>query len=166
MTTADVRLRQLGSEPIGCILLVVQAVSPGSFPFITLVAAPSMRATLGAKTSGDPPGIVLVDIWQASFLQPFPAILADMEHPHCPILMASEGFSHATVFPTPELYFADGKPLFYPAGELISESVEFDQGDHTYQAILLLEICSPPLNFCWPKDIGIEAFIKSLELLG
>jgi hypothetical protein len=53
MTTADVCLRQLRIEPIDCILLVVQAASPGSFPFITLVTAPSM-ATLGAKSPGNP----------------------------------------------------------------------------------------------------------------
>jgi hypothetical protein len=53
MTTVDVCLSQLCTEPIGCILLVVQAASPGSFPFITLVAALSM-ATLGAESPGDP----------------------------------------------------------------------------------------------------------------
>jgi hypothetical protein len=80
MTTADVRLHQLRTEPIGSILVVVQAASPGSFPFITVVAAPSM-ATLGAESPGDPPGIFLADIWHESVLQPFAAVL-DMEHPH------------------------------------------------------------------------------------
>jgi hypothetical protein len=113
MTTADVRLSQLCTKPIGCILLVVQAASPGSFPFITLVAAPSM-ATLGATSPGNPPGILLADIWQASVLQPFAAVL-DMEQPHCPILGASEGFSRATPSPTPALYLADANPLFLPS---------------------------------------------------
>jgi hypothetical protein len=57
MTPPDVRSRQLRTELLGCILLVVQAVSPGSFPFITLVAAPSM-VTLGAESPGNPPGIL------------------------------------------------------------------------------------------------------------
>jgi hypothetical protein len=130
MTTPGVRLCQLHTEPIGSILLVVQAVSPGSFPFITLVAAPSM-ATLGARSPGNPPGILLADIWQASVLQPFASIV-DMEHPHCPILAASEGFSRATTPPTPELYLADSKPLFFLAGELFSKSVEIEPGDLTY----------------------------------
>jgi hypothetical protein len=94
MTTADVRLCHFCTEPIGCILLVVHAASPGSFPFITLVATSSM-ATLGAESPGNPPGIFLPNIWQALVLEPFAAIL-DMEHPHCPILAASEGFSRAT----------------------------------------------------------------------
>jgi hypothetical protein len=128
MTTAEVRLSQLRTKPIGCILLVVQAASPGSFPFITLVAAPSM-ATLGAESPGNPPGILLADIWQASVLQPFAAVL-NMEQPHCPILAASEGFSRATPSPTPpELYLADANPLFFSAGELFSKSVEIEPGE-------------------------------------
>jgi hypothetical protein len=67
MTKLDVHLHQLCTEPIGCILLVVQAVSPGNFFLITLVAAPSL-ATLGAKSPSNPPGILLADIWQALIL--------------------------------------------------------------------------------------------------
>jgi hypothetical protein len=135
-------LCQLQTESIGCILLVVQAASPGSFPFITLVAAPSM-ATLGAQSPGNPPGILLADIWQASVLQPFTAALI-MEHPHCPILVASEGFSRPTTSPTPKLYLADTNPLFFPSGELFSKSVEIEPGDSTYRAVFLLKVCSPP----------------------
>mgnify|MGYP000223133037 CR=1 FL=1 len=130
MAAANVCLHKLCTNPLGCVLLLVQAASPGSFPFITLVAAPSM-ATLGAESPGNPPGILLADIWQASVLQPFAAIL-DMEQPHCPILAASEGFSQATTSPTPELHLADTKPLFFPAGELFSESVEIDSGKSTH----------------------------------
>jgi hypothetical protein len=130
MMTADICLRQLRTKPVGFILLVVQAASPGSFLFITLVAAPSM-ATLGAKSPGNPPGILLADIWQALVLQPFAAVL-NMEQPHCPILAASEGFLQATTSPTPELYLANAKPLFFPAGKLFSKSVEIDPGKSTY----------------------------------
>jgi hypothetical protein len=163
MTTADVRLHQLRTESIGCILLIVQAASC-SFPFITLVAAPSMD-TLGAGSPGNPPGILLVDIWQALVLQPFLAAVLDMEHPHCPILAASEGFSQATTFPTPTFYLADAKPLFFPAGELFSESVEIEPVVLTNRAIFPPKIYSPPLGFRWPTDIGLDAFVKSLELL-
>jgi hypothetical protein len=124
-------------------------------------------AMLGAKSLGDPPGILLADILQALVLQPFTAVL-DMEHPHCPILAASEGFSRATTSPTPEFYLADASkkpPLFFPAGELLSKSVASKTGDLVYRAIFLPEICSPPLGFRWPRDIGLGAFVKSLELL-
>jgi hypothetical protein len=43
--------------------------------------------------------------------------------------------------------------------------MEIKPGDLTYRAIFLPKICSPPLGFCWPTDIGLEAFVKSLELL-
>jgi hypothetical protein len=162
--TADVCLHQLQTEPIGCIILVVQAASPGSFPFLTLVAVPSM-ATLGVESPGDPPGILLADIWQASVLQPFTAVL-DMEHPHCPIIAASEGFSCATTSSTPEFYLTDAKPLFFPAGKLFSKSVEIEPGESTYLAIFLPKICSPPLGLRWPTDIGLDEFVKSLELVG
>jgi hypothetical protein len=85
-------------------------------------------ATLGAESPGDPPGILLMDIWQALVLQPFTTIL-NMEQPHCPILVVSEGFSRATISPTPELYFAEAKPLFFPADKLFSESMEIELGD-------------------------------------
>jgi hypothetical protein len=52
-------------------------------------------------------------------------------------------------------------------GKLFSKSVEIESGDLAYQAIFLPKICSPPLRFGWPMDIGIEAFIlRSLELIG
>jgi hypothetical protein len=35
-----------------------------------------------------------------------------------------------------------------------------------YQAAFLPKICSPPLGFRWPTDIGLNTFVKSLELLG
>jgi hypothetical protein len=78
-------------------------------------------ATLGAESPDDPPDILLADIWQASIIQPFTTLL-DMEYPHCAILAASEAFSRATATPTPELYFADAKSLFFPAGELFSKT--------------------------------------------
>jgi hypothetical protein len=40
MATADSPLEMLHTDPIGCILLIVQAVSPGSFPIITLELQP------------------------------------------------------------------------------------------------------------------------------
>jgi hypothetical protein len=66
-----------------------------------------------------------------SVLQPFAAVL-DMEQPHSPILAASEAFSRVTTSPTPELYLANAKPLFFPAGELFNESVEIEAGESTY----------------------------------
>jgi hypothetical protein len=45
VTMADVRLHQLCTEPIGCILLIVKAVSSGSYPFIMLVTAPCVGGT-------------------------------------------------------------------------------------------------------------------------
>jgi hypothetical protein len=122
-------------------------------------------ATLSADTPGNPPGILLADIWQASVLQPFAAVV-DMEDPQRPILAASKGFSHATVSLTPDLYLADANPLIFPADELLSKLVQIPQGAPTYHAIFLPEICYPPLGLRWPTDIGIEAFMKSLELLG
>jgi hypothetical protein len=89
-----------------------------------------------------------------------------MEHPHCHILAASEGFSRATTSPTPELYLSDANPLFFPAGELLSKSVEIGAGDSTYQSVFITEIFSPSLGFCWPTDIGLDTFVKSLEFLG
>jgi hypothetical protein len=41
MATADSCLEMLCTNPIGCILLVIQDVSSGSVPIITMVAAPS-----------------------------------------------------------------------------------------------------------------------------
>jgi hypothetical protein len=122
-------------------------------------------ATLGTESPGDPPGIILADIWQASVLQPFAAVL-DMEQLHCPILAASEGFSQATPFPTPELYLADTNRLFFPADELFSKSAVIEPGESTYQALFLPKICSSSLGFRWPTDIGLDAFVKSLKLLG
>jgi hypothetical protein len=54
----------------------------------------------------------------------------------------------------------------FPAGEIFSESVEIEPGDSTYRDIFPPKICSPPIGFRWPTDIGIEAFIRSLKLLG
>jgi hypothetical protein len=56
MTISDVRLHHLHTEPISCTLLAVKAVSPGSFPFITLVGAapPSMAMLLGIDTPNNP----------------------------------------------------------------------------------------------------------------
>jgi hypothetical protein len=61
---------------------------------------------------------------------------------------------------------ADANPLFFPAGELFSESVEIEPGESTYRALFLPKICSPLLGFRWPTDIGLDTFVKSLELLG
>jgi hypothetical protein len=77
-----------------------------------------------------------------------------MEHPHCTILVASKRFSCATVSPTPELYFADANPLFFPASKRLSKSAQLNQGDPTNQAIFLQEIYAPPFGFFWPMDIG------------
>jgi hypothetical protein len=60
----------------------------------------------------------------------------------------------------------DAKPLFFLAGELFSKSVEIEPGELAYRAIFLPKICSPPLGFLWPMDIGLDKFVKSLELLG
>jgi hypothetical protein len=117
------------------------------------------------ESDGDPPGILLADIWADQILAPFEAIL-DLELPHCPILAASEGFSRAIAQQTPQLYLEDAQPLFFPAGELISKLVLLTEGDPTYRAIFLPKICSPPLGLHWPTDIGIDAFMESITLLG
>jgi hypothetical protein len=48
MTTADSRLAMLHTDPISCILLVIQGMSSSRPPIITLVAAPS-EATISAS---------------------------------------------------------------------------------------------------------------------
>lgn len=61
------------------------------------------------------------------------------QHPTCPILGASKGFSRTRLSPTPELYFAYAMPLLVPAGGLLIESMQINQGEPTYQAISLLK---------------------------
>jgi hypothetical protein len=165
LTPKNVRLEMLHTNPIGCILLVVQDASAGSIPIITVIAAPSM-ATVSAATASDPAGILLANIWQESVLQPF-SDLINLDQPHCPILAASEGFSRATTSPTPQLFLDDAKPMFFPAGELISEMVVLiANSGPTYRAFYLPETCSPPLGFCWPTDLSMDDFFESLKLLG
>lgn len=114
-----IRLDSLRTEPIGCVLLVIQDASPNSTPLITLIAAPSM-ATINTSTpndeaSNEPAGILLSDIWTEPVLHRFLTML-DLDQPHCPVLAASEGFSRATASPTPQLYLEDANPMFLPAG--------------------------------------------------
>jgi hypothetical protein len=92
--------------------------------------------------------------------------MIDLNHPHCPILAASEGFSRATTSPTPQLYLEDDQPVFFPAGELLSKMVAIANSGPTYQAFYLPETCSPPLAFCWSTNLSINDFFESLKLLG
>jgi hypothetical protein len=119
-------------------------------------------------SSSNPPGILLVaNIWWAeSVLKPFAAVI-DIELPHCPILVASKGFSRIIAPSTPQLYIEDAQPMFFPARELLRKLVSLDQGDPArYRAFCLPKICSPPLGLCRPTDIGIDALFESLKLLG
>jgi hypothetical protein len=89
-----------------------------------------------------------------------------MEHPHCPFYAASDGFFYTTTSPTPEFYLADAELLFFPAGELLSKSVATKMGNLTYQAVFLPDIYSPPLGFRKPTNIRLDAFVRSIKLLG
>jgi hypothetical protein len=129
MTPANAHLKIL-TNPIGCILLVIEEASPSSIPIITLIAAPSM-ATVSAGSTRNPADILLADIWNKLVLQLFLDML-DLDQPHCPIMAASEGFSRATTSPTPQLYFEDAQPMFFPAGKFISEVVAIANSGPTY----------------------------------
>jgi hypothetical protein len=148
MERVHTRLGKLCLEPVGCILLVTTTVSATNHtanptPIITLVVAPSL-ATLGSITNA-PPGILLANIWAESVLQPFSSLI-DSDQPHCPILAASEGFSHVVVSATPSKYLEDAQPLFFPTGKLLCNHVAITVTSTTYQAIFFPGICSPPLG--------------------
>jgi hypothetical protein len=132
MTALASRLTTLRTAPTGCIFLMVQDASSG-YPIITLVAAPSMATTDTQGSTGDPPGILLADIWVESVLEPF-ATAVDLDQPHCPLMAASEGFSRATGPATPTTYLDDAQPWLFPAGKQFCEQVPIASSDTTYRA--------------------------------
>jgi hypothetical protein len=134
MATADSHLEMFSSDQIGCILLVVQAISSSSPPIITLVAAPFM-ATISASSTGNPP-VLLANIWAKSVLQPFAAMI-DMDQPHCPIMAASKVLSHATI--TAQLYIEDAQPMVFSAGEILSNLVDIVVDSYKMLSICILE---------------------------
>jgi hypothetical protein len=110
-----------------------------------------MATITTAGSTGNPPGILLADIWAESVLQPF-ANDVDLDQPHCPTLAASEGLSCATDSETPQIYLDDAQPMLSPAGEQLSEQVTIASSDPTYRAFFLPEICSPPLGLRWVNE--------------
>jgi hypothetical protein len=129
-----------------------------------LIAVPSMATIPSPTIPGEAHGILHEDIWNATVLTMF-ADLINSEDPHCPVIAASEGFSRAVVSTTPPFYLEDAKPLFFPSGELICETVAISAGT-THQSYLLPEVCSPPLGLIWPTDIGYDLFKESIKALG
>jgi hypothetical protein len=163
------RIQTFRTAPIGCILVVTQRVTAESAdnpspPVIMLLAAPSMATIPSPLIPGEAPGILYEDIWDATVTTTF-ADLINSEDPHCPVLAASEGFSRAVVSATPKLYLDDAKPLFFPSGELLCETVAMSTGT-TYRSYFLPEVCSPPIGLIWPTDIGYDLFTESIQALG
>jgi hypothetical protein len=167
MPTAATCLEMLSTEPMGCILLVIQEdASPGSIPIIMLIAAPSLAPISDGSTS-NPPGILLANIWAELVVQPFLAMM-DLGDPHCPLMSASEGFSCVTTSPTPQLYFDDAQPMFIPTGEFLSDVVILDKDKPMYRASILPKLCFPfqllKLFICDTFDLYHKQLKKSVGL--
>jgi hypothetical protein len=79
-------------------------------PYITIVAASSL-VPLRQFSATDPPGIATADYWDASVLALYSIQIG--EGLHCPMLAASEDFSHTTKLPGSDVFLNDAKPLFF-----------------------------------------------------
>jgi hypothetical protein len=159
----------LCTPPVGCIRVITQLINPPNVinpgpPVITLVTAPS-TANIGLQSKDDTPGILYEDLWDSPVMKPFESFLNPKE-PHCPVLAASEGFSHFIASPLPQLYLEDVRPIFFPSGQLICGTIDNDQAGSTYRHFHLPEICSPPLGLVWPTNIGFSKFKESIQALG
>jgi hypothetical protein len=157
------------TAPVGCILVLTQRINPENsldpgLPVITLVATPSM-ANIGLQSMDDTPGILYEDLWDSLVMELFESFLNPKE-PHCPVLAASEGFSHSIASPTPQLYLKDARPIFFPTGELICGIIDSNQTGSTYRSFLLPEICSSPLGLVWLTSIGFGKYKEIVQALG
>jgi hypothetical protein len=54
------------------------------------------------------------------------------------------------------------QPLFFPAGELVSEKLTADDVTHLY-TLYLPKVCNLPLGMHWSVDIGLEDFVYSIQ---
>ena len=140
--TPESCLEQLCTDKVGGILLVT--MFPGTtIPFMTVVAAPSIvthNATMGER------GILYDDVWEDTVLMEFKPDL-EVEKPHCPMLGAQEGFTLSNAL-QPGMFdlLQEAQPLFFPMGELVSESVQVDNVTHL-RAYYLPEVCNLPLDY-------------------
>jgi hypothetical protein len=70
-------------------------------------------ANIELQSKDDTSGILYKDHWDSSVLEPFESFLNPKEL-HCPVLAASEGFSHSIASPFPQLYLKDPGAIFSP----------------------------------------------------
>jgi hypothetical protein len=162
----DIHLATGHAKSMGCILLVVQlmtetATTPPQTPIIMLVATPSLT-TLGVLDKDDKPGIFLANIWDTSVVIFFGPNF-DPKIAHCPLLAA---ILHNPEPDSSGLLGHDANPISIPEGKLEGSTATIDPSHTTYQAFLLPKICTPPIGLAWPLNIGFDAFVDNIVVLG
>jgi hypothetical protein len=158
------RMDTLHCDSVGGILLVTQQFAKDgtvTSPYITLVTAPAL-ATLGSVSATDPLGFAYSDFWDESVLSLYAFAVDDNDH--CPLLVASEGFSRQVKLPSTIEFLTDSQPLFFPFGEELWTPVRTTTGTTT-QAFFLPEVCNPPLGLSWPTTISYDDMYASVLAL-
>jgi hypothetical protein len=118
------RMDTLRCDSVGGILLVTQQFAKDgtvTSPYITVVAAPAL-ATLGSVSATD-------DFRDESVLSAYAFAVDDNDH--CPLLVASEGFSGQVKLPSTIEFLTDSQPLFFPSGEELWTPVTTTTGTTT-----------------------------------
>jgi hypothetical protein len=156
------RLGSLRKEAVGGLLLVTQQYSSDSRPsdtYITIIAAP-LLATLGQFSAANPPGITYSNFWDEYVFAPYG--LPPPVGLHCPLVAATEGFSHAVKLPGAVDLLTESQPMLFSLGGQLVVQVPLPSGS-VHHTFFSPEVCGLPLGMAWPTKLSFVDLYVSIQ---